>query len=242
MVTSRSIYLLFFLWILIPLSFSGCGEATLDKIDIYPDSDELLAGESTAFKAQALSNKGDEMPGLEFQWSLDRDIGVIDQSGRFKAITPGQGTITVSAQGITGTANVVVKRRQAEGKTGQPEMPEAEVVDSAIYNVIAIYNQSFREHKKVPVILSHKKHFTEHNILCTECHHDYKDGKNVWVKTDPVKSCDTCHDPEQDKEEVKKLQTAYHTNCKNCHKELVESGKSEDAPYKSCSGCHKERE
>jgi hypothetical protein len=38
----------------------------------------------------------------------------------------------------------------------------------------------FEEHTRAIVTLSHTKHAKEYKIACSECHHMYKDGKNVW--------------------------------------------------------------
>jgi len=122
----------------------------------------------------------------------------------------------------------------------KPIMPGK--LDDAPPEMIEIYSSAFEEYKKGPVKLSHLKHFAEYNVACIDCHHDYQDGKNVWVPTAPVESCASCHDPEETKGDVKKLQTAYHTNCKNCHKEMLEEGKSEDAPYKKCADCHADKD
>jgi cytochrome c peroxidase len=42
--------------------------------------------------------------------------------------------------------------------------------------VIKIYDESFKDHKKGPVTFSHKKHSAEYKVACTECHHNYQDG------------------------------------------------------------------
>ena len=95
--------------------------------------------------------------------------------------------------------------------------------------------------KKGPVKLSHKKHSEDYGAKCTDCHHDYKDGKNIWKEGDPVKKCNECHDPKkkQGKKQYK-LQNAFHKNCKDCHKEAVKAGKKE-APYKKCNDCHEKK-
>jgi len=101
---------------------------------------------------------------------------------------------------------------------------------------IMIENKGYKDDKKGPVKLSHKKHSTDYKVACAECHHDYKDGKNVWKEGQPVKKCSECHDAEAKKGNTDKLQNAYHKNCKNCHKELVDKGK--EAPFKKCNDCH----
>jgi len=96
----------------------------------------------------------------------------------------------------------------------------------------------FKDDKKGPVKLTHKKHAEAYKVACTECHHEYKDGKNVWKDTDPVKKCSACHDPEEKKDNVDKLQNAFHKNCQTCHKEL----KGKEAPYKKCNDCHEKKD
>ena len=51
----------------------------------------------------------------------------------------------------------------------------------------------FPEHTKAIVTFTHKKHNVDYKIACADCHHDYKDGKNVWKDGDEVKRCDACH-------------------------------------------------
>lgn len=101
---------------------------------------------------------------------------------------------------------------------------------------IVIESKGYKKVTKAPVPFNHKEHATEYGIACTECHHNYKDGKNVWKEGDPVQECSACHDPEKTVGKVKKLQNAFHTNCRDCHKKVDEEGKN--APYKKCTDCH----
>ena len=105
---------------------------------------------------------------------------------------------------------------------------------------VTIENEGYAKDKKGPVILKHKEHSVDYKIACTECHHDYQDGKNVWKEGDPVKKCSDCHDPNKTEGKVKKLQLAFHSNCKDCHKEEIAAGKK-DAPYKKCTDCHQKK-
>lgn len=81
-------------------------------------------------------------------------------------------------------------------------------------------------------------HSESYEVACRECHHDYKDGKNLWEEGDPVKKCSECHSPLKSEGNVKRLQLAYHKNCKTCHRKLVKEGISEEAPYRRCTDCH----
>jgi len=107
------------------------------------------------------------------------------------------------------------------------EMPEEMMID----------NEGYKSDRKGPVPFSHQTHAEDYGLSCDECHHVYESGKNVWEEGDEVQKCTTCHDPKESKGDVKKLQLAFHRNCKNCHRE---SG-SEDAPYKTCYGCHQKK-
>ena len=103
---------------------------------------------------------------------------------------------------------------------------------------LSIENEGYAKDKKGPVHLSHEKHATTYEVACTECHHEFEDGKNVWKEGDDVKNCIDCHDPVAKKDNVMKLQNAYHRNCKNCHKALIAEDPEKNAPFKKCNDCH----
>lgn len=111
------------------------------------------------------------------------------------------------------------------------------LIAADVPDTINIENQGYSKDKKGAVKFSHKKHSTDYKVACTECHHDYKDGKNVWKEGEAVKKCGDCHNPLKKEGKVKKLQDAYHRNCKNCHKAL----EGKDAPYKKCNDCHEKK-
>ena len=113
--------------------------------------------------------------------------------------------------------------------------------------IIYIDNIGFKKRRYGAVKFDHKKHQEEYKnpegkpIVCTDCHHDYQDGtkKNLWKEGQPVQLCVECHDPNKTIDDKKKLQLAFHENCKGCHEEVVKAGiaKSGDAPYKKCIKC-----
>ena len=107
---------------------------------------------------------------------------------------------------------------------------------------IMLENKGYKKDKKGPVKLTHKEHNVKFKVACADCHHVYKDGKNVWKEGDQVEKCSTCHDPKKKNKKTKamKLQNSYHKNCKNCHKALKKEGKP-TGPYKKCNGCHEKR-
>jgi len=109
---------------------------------------------------------------------------------------------------------------------------------------IMLKSKGYKKENYGPIHFSHAKHQNEYknpekkNIACSECHHDYdKKGKNIWKDTDPVKKCGECHDPKKSDGKKKKLQLAFHNNCKDCHKDAVKAGITKEAPYKKCADC-----
>ena len=113
----------------------------------------------------------------------------------------------------------------------EESMPEDIVIDNSVYE----------PDRKGPVYFSHLAHYEDYDVACEDCHHEYKEAENVWTEGDPVKKCETCHDPLESRGDTKKLRIAFHNNCKSCHENLFKEDISEDAPYRSCYDCH-ERE
>lgn len=115
---------------------------------------------------------------------------------------------------------------------------------------ITMESKVFPKHKKSLVTLSHQKHNVDYKIACDDCHHVYKDGKNVWKEGDEVQKCEACHteakapkakegEPKLSKEEkIKKyMYSAIHENCSGCHKNLKKANKELVIPTK-CGECH----
>ena len=112
---------------------------------------------------------------------------------------------------------------------------------------IIIKSTLWKDHTKSAVDFNHKKHQEDYKIKCTECHHVYKDGKNVWKKGDEVKKCQECHNEPTIKGEKKlpeaqqklNLKIAFHDNCLECHKELKKKDKAKyDKIPTTCIQCH----
>jgi hypothetical protein len=112
-------------------------------------------------------------------------------------------------------------------------------------DVITIKAGLWTSHTKAPVEFSHKKHAEEYKIACTDCHHKFENGKNVWKQGDPVQKCEACHNeptiqgekklpPEQQKLNLK---LAFHENCVGCHQKLKKDKPDTKAPV-TCTGCH----
>ncbi len=131
---------------------------------------------------------------------------------------------------------------EMEGPANEPEvaLPPA---------VIVLQPKLWKELTKPSVPFTHEKHVEDYEIECAECHHNYKDGKNVWNKSMPVETCDTCHtNPAtkelsklSDEEKVKNLEMAFHNNCRECHKKRKKESPDSEIPVK-CNQCHQKEE
>ncbi len=139
---------------------------------------------------------------------------------------------------ITGQATppTLVEQEEASPSGEAMESHEPAQTQPEIITVITIDNLGYESDNKGPVIFSHARHYYEYNIDCAQCHHIYQDGQNIWKQGDSVQKCATCHDPNEEQDNVFKLQKAFHDNCRSCHSEVSKEGK--DAPYRKCSDCH----
>jgi hypothetical protein len=115
---------------------------------------------------------------------------------------------------------------------------------SDVPETITMHSKIYTKAKKIHPAFTHKKHAADYKLGCTECHHEYKDGKNVWKEGQAVKKCEACHtDPNKPKgKELTKEQKiashywAIHENCVGCHKELKKAKKATGPT--SCTKCH----
>ena len=90
---------------------------TPDSVSIRDSSGTVLKeltvspGSTTALTAAAVySHLPLKADPEAFTWTVEGNIGTIDQQGRFTAATPGTGTITASAGGQSATVNVTVSK------------------------------------------------------------------------------------------------------------------------------------
>lgn len=98
--------------------------------------------------------------------------------------------------------------------------------------VLKLEHQAFGDRQRPAVTFSHAKHYE--TIACTDCHHFYENGKNVWDESRGA-NCAACH---QLKAEGKKtgLMKAFHDNCVGCHRKTGAEGKKTGPVI--CGECH----
>ena len=104
-------------------------------------------------------------------------------------------------------------------------------------DIITIFDKGYDNARKGPVNFYHERHARQYNINCWACHHDYADGEeNTWLPWGTTEKCSECHDPVAKKNDVIKLQTAFHKNCITCHQETgLYKGMR---PSQTCGKCH----
>ena len=82
----------------------------------------------------------------------------------------------------------------------------------------------------------------EEPALCLGCHDEMASHSRSTHGHSGLEggSCSACHDPQKRDGRVRKLNIAFHKNCKGCHRKLAGEGGTE-APYKQCTDCHEKR-
>lgn len=91
------------------LIYSGIEPPELSSLAVSPTEITLEVGETQQFNATAYDQNGNEMSKVSFTWtSSDENVGTIDDTGLFEAITSGTATINATNGSVTGTATVTV--------------------------------------------------------------------------------------------------------------------------------------
>lgn len=112
-------------------------------------------------------------------------------------------------------------------------------------DVLELNSSIIEVHTRPVVQFSHTVHLDDYAIECSQCHHVYQGGENVWQDDDPVKKCQECHNDPTTKNELRlpaktlNLKWAFHRNCIGCHREYNKENNVEAAPVK-CQNCHVE--
>lgn len=132
--------------------------------------------------------------------------------------------LTMFMVALTGIVFLGVGSLMAEEGSEQ-EQPDAVTIDT----------EGYRRKLFKPIEFTHLEHADDYALDCVDCHHEYKEGENVWEEGDLVQQCVVCHNPKQKLgENAHRLPIAYHFNCKGCHKEV------EEGPVE-CKECHEKK-
>ena len=98
--------------------------------------------------------------------------------------------------------------------------------------------EAFKTKERPAVEFPHGIHM-EGDLDCTDCHHNYKDGKNILNEDDLEEGsssvkCAGCHAGEN--ENNYNLRQAFHKQCMGCHRKLDKAGKKTGP--RLCGECH----
>src|SRR5688572_11060315 len=115
-----------------PYSGQPAGSGAAVALRLEPGVVYLLPSENTRVSPRALREDGSPAAPVVVTWtSLRADVASVDQSGNVVALSPGQGTIQVTATGgLTATAPVVVQQADFSVRESSPLMMSPGEVDT----------------------------------------------------------------------------------------------------------------
>jgi len=119
------------------LSLIEGGQPPLDRIEVTPDSVELSGpGGTTQLTATGFDANDLPIDGLDFEWiSSNPSIVAVDGDGLVTGVALGEASVIASAQGISGSAQIIV--------ASTPPEPTSIVVDPAVAEVPRLTEQQF---------------------------------------------------------------------------------------------------
>ncbi len=140
-------------------------------------------------------------------------------------------------------------RKESEISAPSVAKPETDSGNNAKFAEIVLFSSLWESPTKGPVRFTHENHLTTHKINCSECHHVYEKGENIWNENTAVEKCEKCHNDSTIKSEKdlppdiqkKNLKLAFHNNCRGCHKKIKKENPETTAPT-TCSKCHEKKQ
>lgn len=79
----------------------------LYSIEVRPSELAVSSGETVTFEATGFDAAGNPLP-ITPQWSVDEQLGALQQNGLFSARKAGSGEVSASVEGIRGTARILI--------------------------------------------------------------------------------------------------------------------------------------
>lgn len=117
---------------------TGTANATVTEavatVEVEPAGDTLAAlGDTVRFEAVAKSASGSEIPGVEFSWgSDDEGVATVDDAGLASAVGNGTAKITAAADGVDGSATLVVDQRAASVSMSPSSLPTFDALGDTV--------------------------------------------------------------------------------------------------------------
>ena len=103
-------------------------------------------------------------------------------------------------------------------------------------HILLNHPEVFKKRERPPVGFPHDRHMGG-DLSCTDCHHQYENGKNVLDESTLQTGnkgirCSACHGTKQRID----LQRAFHYQCLSCHKKR--GGERKTTGPRFCGECH----
>ncbi|WP_197018479.1 Ig-like domain-containing protein [Methanoculleus sp. MH98A] len=103
-----------------------CNDPVVTSIVVTPSAVTLARNDTATFTATALDQNGCGMSDVTIEWECsDKTVGDVDGTGFFEALAAGTATVTATADGVAGTADVEV----TDESTGIVVSPSAIILD-----------------------------------------------------------------------------------------------------------------
>ncbi len=105
-------------------------------IKIKSPQTEVVSGSTIQLDAEVYDKNGDLID-MSVEWSIDGDLGSIDQNGLFTAVKAGNGMIKASVEGISGHFNITVLAGEIEHFWVVPNVVTMRAGENQIFTVVA---------------------------------------------------------------------------------------------------------
>jgi serine/threonine-protein kinase len=115
------------------------------SVTVTPATETLAPAASTTLRASAKRRDGAEISGVAITWrSSDETVAVVSSTGRVTALSAGSATITATAAGRRGSAQITVAAAVAAApppapQPAQPPQPPPEDAQAAIRDLVSSY-------------------------------------------------------------------------------------------------------
>ena len=80
------------------------------------------------------------------------------------------------------------------GRAEEPAKSPPQTVTPPVRIIISYPIGESPRARVVQKYFTHAGHAGEYKVACTQCHHLFEDGKNIWNQGMPIQKCSECHD------------------------------------------------
>lgn len=96
----------------VSLFLIGCGQPEHSRTEVEPAQRTITVGQTLQLRAIARDPEGEEIPDMEFQWSVEGDAAAISEGGLLTAQTPGKVKVVATAGEVQGSSEITIERQK----------------------------------------------------------------------------------------------------------------------------------